>query len=264
MAIVQKADVEAYVKACGLPIPPALATLVSLARAAAERALFDYLGYDPQRNTVIEYLPHGTGNNRGDGDASSAGFDMTPSGMVVSRGVGRVARLEMVLTQLPVLSITSVYDNAAAWNVAGGDWPASSLLPANTYWLDAPTQGGKVWSGIVYRNAGSWNTVPRSIRVTYESGLTPEELAEDGTYPNFRMAVLTAAAVKLGKIIAQGRVALTGHIVSSVSIEDFAASFGGVGGTSLGSADGVGIAGTEFPTEAKMWVKRYRHPAALV
>jgi hypothetical protein len=48
---------------------------------------------------------------------------------------------------------------------------------------------------------------------------------------------------------------------ASVSIEDFAASFGGQGGTSLGSADGVGLAAVDFPTESRMWVKGFRHPA---
>lgn len=263
MSITTNADVTNYLAACGQTIPPALTLLVTLARNAAEKGLRDYVGYNPERQTVVELLPHGAGNLQGDGDASSAGFDMSPGGMVVPRGIGRVSRRDLVLGQLPVRSVTSVYDNPAAWNTAGGEWPATSLLNANGYYIDAPTVGGLCWSGILYRNVGAWSHPPRSIKVTYESGLTVAELSETGEWCNFRMAVLTAAASALGKIIARGRVALTGHIVSSVSIEDFSASFGGAGGTSLGSADGMGLAAVDFPTESRQWVRNYRHPAAF-
>jgi hypothetical protein len=245
-------------------VPPALTPLITMARTAAENALQEYIGYNPELNTWVEYLPQGTGNLRGDGDSTSAGFDLTPSGLVVSRGVGRTTRREIVLSNIPVLSVASIYDNPAAWNFAGGQWPDSSLLDPNVYYLDQPTQGGKVWSGIVYRNAGSWTTVARGIRITYTAGLTPAELAEDGRWSMFRMAVLTAAAAALGKIIARGRVALTGYLVSSVAIEDFSASFSGQGGSALGSADGVGLAGVDFPTESRQWVRNYRHPAGFV
>lgn len=263
MSIVSNNDVRNYVSACGQAIPAALAGLITLARTSAERGLKEFVGYSPERQTVVEYLPHGVGNVRSDGDASSGGFEMSPGGMVISRGL-RQGRRDLVLGQLPVLSLTSVYDNPVAWNTAGGDWPASSLLSAGTYYLDLPTASGLCWSGLVYRNVGTWATVARSIKVTYESGLTTAQLAEDGEYSNFRLAVLTAAASALGKILARGRVALTGHVVSSVSIEDFAASFGGTGGTSLGTADGVGLAGVDFPTESRMYLKNFRHPAYLI
>jgi hypothetical protein len=263
MSIVSNADVTAYVTACGAAVPAGLGTLVTLARAAAERGLRDFIGYSIEQAAVTEYLPHGAGNPRGDGDGSAAGFDLSASGMVVSRGVGRQGRRELVLGKLPVRSVASVYDNPAAYNTAGGDWPATSLLPAANYYLDTPGADSLCWSGILYRNVGSWATLARCVKVTYTAGLTAAELAEDGDYPNFRLAVLTAAALTLGKILARGRVALTGHVVSSVSIQDFSASFGGTGGTSLGTADGVGLAGVDFPTEARGWVKNYRHMAYL-
>jgi len=267
MSITNNSDVMNYVSACGLPIPNGLTLLVTLARNAAEQGLRQFLGYRIERQTVTEMLPWGEGNLRTDGDGTASGFDLSPGGMVVSRGVGRTSRRELVLGQLPVRSITSVYDNPSAWNVAGGDFPASSLLSPNVYYLDAPENTGSpayCWSGILYRNVGSWATLPRAIKVTYEAGLDAAELADDGEFPQFRLAVLTAAAANLGKILARGRVALTGHIVSSVSIEDFSASFSGTGGTSLGSADGIGLSGVDFPTESRQWVKNFRHPAYFV
>lgn len=264
MSITNNTDVIKYVQACGQNVPDKLTLLVTLARNAAEQSLRQFIGYRVERQTVTEYLPWGEGNLRAEGDGSAAGFDLSPSGLVVSRGVGRTSRRELVLGQLPVRSITTVYDNPTAWNVAGGDWPSSSLLPANCYYLDMPEASGSAaycWSGILARNVGSWATVARAVKVTYEAGLDATELADDGEFPQFRMAVLTAAAMNLGKILARGRVALTGHIVSSVSIEDFAASFSGTGGTALGSADGVGLAAVDFPTESRMWVKGFKHPA---
>lgn len=261
MSIVTDADVIAYVQACGQTISAALSALVSLARTNAERGMQDYLGYLIERQTVEEFLPYGTGNTRGDGDGSSGGFDLSPGGQVVARSVGRGQRRELVLTQLPVRSVTTVYDNPAAWNTAGGLWPASSLLTGNAYYLDAPRTGAYCWSGILYRNVGSWSLTPRAVKLTYEAGLTPTELTT--TFPQFRLAVLTASAIALGKILARGRVALTGHVVSSVSIEDFAASFSGVGGASLASADGVGLSGVDFPTECRSMVSKWRHPAWL-
>lgn len=264
MSIVTNSDVLAYLAACGQAVPTALNALVTMARTSAEIGLRNFVGYNPERQTVVDLLPHGTGNVRGDGDYTAAGFDLSAGGQVVARGIGRESRRELVLTQLPVRSITSAYDNATAWNTDGGYWPDSSLLNPNTYYLDAPQLGAKCWSGIVYRGTGSWSQSPRCVKVTYESGLTPAELAEDGEFVCFRMAVLTACAAALGKIIARGRVALTGHVVTSVSIEDFSASFGGAGGSSLGTADGVGLAGVDFPTESRMYVKNYRHPAFLI
>lgn len=267
MSILTNADVINYVTACGQTIPAGLTLLVTLARNSAEKLLREYVGYNVERQTVTELLPNGAGNTRGDADSAAAGFEMSPAGMVVPRGILRPGRNELVLGQLPVRSITSVYDNPAAWNVAGGDWPAASVLGANQYYIDATQTtgiGAYCWSGILYRNTGSWSLTARGIKVTYESGLTAAELAEDGEYPQFRMACLIAAATALGKMLARGRVALTGHVVSSVSIEDFSASFSGVGGGSLGSADGVGLSGVDFPTEARMWVKNFRHPAYFV
>lgn len=261
MSIVSNTDVLAYLAASGQAVPAALNALVTMARNSAEMGLRQYVGYNPERQTVIDLLPQGTGNVRGDGDYTAAGFDLSAGGQVVAKGVGRESRRELVLTQLPVRSITEVYDNSTAWNTAGGLWPASSLLNAGAYYLDPAQFGGLCWSGILYRNTGSWSMSPRSVKVTYESGLTVAELAEDGEYVAFRMAVLTACAATLGKIIARGRVALTGHVVSSVSIEDFSASFGGTGGASLGTSDGVGLAGVDFPTESRMYVKNYRHTA---
>lgn len=264
MSITTNADLQAYVTACGVAVPSGLSALLTLARNAAEQGLRQYIGYRIERQTVTEYLPWGEGNLRTDGDGTASGFDLSPGGLVVSRGVGRTSRRELILGQLPVRSITTVYDNPTAWNTAGGLWPDSSLLPANVYYIDAPESSASpsyCWSGVLYRNVGSWANLPRAIKVTYDAGLDATELADDGEFPQFRMAVLTAAAMNLGKMLARGRVALTGHIVSSVSIEDFAATFSGTGGTSLGSADGIGLAGVDFPTESRMWVKAFRHPA---
>lgn len=265
MSILTNSDVTDYITACGLSVPSGLSGLVTLARNAAEKGLREYLGYDIESQAeVVEYLPHGVGNVLLEGDATSVGFDLTPGGQVVTRGMGRPAQRSLVLGQLPVRSITSVYDNSGAWNTAGGDWPDSSLVPETNYYLDKPEESGRrsyCWSGIVYRNAGAWSRVPRCVKVTYASGLSAGELAADGDFPMFRLACLIAAGQTLGKILARGRVALTGQIVTSVSIQDFSASFGGAGGSALGSADGVGLAAVDFPTEARMYVKNFRHPA---
>lgn len=259
MPIVSSGDCLAYVRACGLAVPPGLAPLIAFVRASCERMLKDYVGYELEYDAArVAYLPHHMGNTRTDADFTGVGFDMA-GGQVVQREVGRNTKRELVLPELPVKSVASVYDNSAAWNTAGGDWPASSLLAANAYYLDTPDGAGRCWSGVLYRNVGSWTNIPRAVKVTYAAGLTAAELEDD--YPNFKLAVLTAFAINFGKILARGRVALTGHMATSFSIEDFSVS---LGTNPLANPDGAGLQGVDFPTEARQLVRNYVHPARYV
>lgn len=82
--------------------------------------------------------------------------------------------LALQLRNVPVRSITSVY---ATWTPGGAGWPASNLLSPDAYYLDSE-EPGLCRSGLLYRVDGlTWPAVPRSVRVSYQGGWTPDELA---------------------------------------------------------------------------------------
>lgn len=251
MSITTDSEVLAYIQINEKCLTPSMRGLVTRVRNKAENLVREYVGYEVESATVVEYFPQKTIPIRAEGDGTSAGFEMV-AGLVVPRQTFPTYRRELALTQLPVRSITSVYDNPAAYNVAGGEWPEGSLLPTNSYYLDRDIEGAPVWSGILFRNVGSWSTSPRSIRVTYVAGLTAAELHPvTGRYTEYAHAVQVTCAKMLADIAARSNMARTGQgATSSVSVEDFAASFAGQNSGMIGSFLGTGVGSAAMPTEA--------------
>lgn len=259
MSLVTDSDILAYIQINDKCLTPSMRALLTQVRIKAENLVKQHVGYNIEQATYTEYLPAKTLSVRAEGDFTSTGFDMI-GGTVVPRQTFPNVRREMVLSQIPVRSIASIYDNAAAWNVDGGDWPATSLLPTNAYFLDRDYEDEPAWSGIVYRNTGSWSVSTRTIRVTYTAGLIAAELASQ--YTEFGHAVQVTAAKMLADIAARSNMARTGTgPIGSVTIEDFSVSYAGGNAGMIGAFLGTGIGSAALPTEAAQILTYRVHPA---
>lgn len=261
-AITTDSEVLAYIQINDKCLTPSMRALVTRIRQRAENMVREYVGYEVTQATYTELFPSKTLSIRVEGDNTAAGFELM-AGMAVPRTTFPTNRRELVLSQLPVRDILSVYDNSAAYNTAEGDWPATSLLPTNAYYLDRDYVGEPVWSGILYRNVGSWATAQRSIKIEYTAGLTAAELNPvTGRYTEFVHAVQVTCAKLLADIAARSNMARTGQgPLSSVSVEDFAASFAGQNMAMIGAFLGTGVGSSAMPTEAMQVLAHRVNPA---
>jgi len=261
MSLVTDSEILDYLQLNDKCLTPSMRALVTRVRVKAENLVKQFVGYNIEQATYSELQPSKTLAGRADVDTVGGGFDLI-GGTVVPRSTFPSTRRELVLQQLPVRSVSAVYDAPAAYNTAGGDWPVGSALADNAYYLDRDMVGGPCWSGILYRNVGSWGIVPRSVRVDYTAGLTAQELATE--YTEFGHAVILTCAKMLADIAARANMVRTGTgPIQSVSVEDFAATYAGQHLAFLGAFLGAGVGSAKMPTEAMQVLMHRVHPASL-
>ena len=156
--ILKETELMNVLKACGVPVDSGTMNLVTELHPAAERAVKDFVGYEIElNNSYVQYLPDKSINLASEIDSASAGFALQGS-YVVPIGNTGVSGREIVLAQLPVRSITSIYE---------GYYPPTSLVTPDSYILDTEVVSGYSWSGIVHRRFGAWTRDRQSIMVTY-------------------------------------------------------------------------------------------------
>lgn len=177
--------------------------ILTALRPRAERLVQKFLGYKIERQaTITEYLP--LRDQEDERERLVDGWEMVGNTARAYSDVPARDRM-LVLGTVPVRSITSLYENDAAWDTAGGNWPASTLLTEGTDYaidFDREISGVKLsFSGIVRRNSGAWLDTPRCIKVVYEGGLTADELASD--FPEIADAVILTTIKKFNEIKSQ-------------------------------------------------------------
>ena len=159
-----------------------LADLIPIAQSLIER----HIGYRLEQASYTDFYPRA--DSEGYPLLSSPQLDSNQAGKVFWReGVGSV----LVLDNLPVRSITSIYeDSNAFFGQVSGSFAESSLLVSGDDYFLITERAGFSQSGQVVRRSGSWSKSPGSIKVTYSAGYTSGELSgsEFGT--------LTGAALK--------------------------------------------------------------------
>jgi hypothetical protein len=257
--IIQDDDIFTYIAgAMGAALPTGIQNLVRGLHSTVENLVKDFVGYEIEQTTVTELHPTKIKNTRYDGDWTAQGFDLY-GGTVVARSTFPQQNRCLVLLQLPVRSIVSVNDNPAAYNTSPPTFDGSSLLPTNAYYFDDPGNG-ICWSGILFRNIGSWGVTFRTIQVVYVAGLTPTELQT--RFTEFGFAIKVSCAFVVMNAVARARMVRQGQLAKSVSIEDFSATFGGWNDGLIGSLLGSGLPCSDLPTEAKMILQRCVHPGA--
>ena len=160
------------------------ATLLGL-RAAGERLVKQYVGYHIEQKTHTEYYPL-----RGQVEAADQlieGYEMVGD-KAVAYGRHTLSNRVLQLRNLPVRSITNIWENPAAWDTAGGSFPDSTKLTnGSDYQLDLEDDDGS-WTGHVFRRSGSWSDSPRSIKIVYVAGLTENEL--ENNFPEYGLAAI--------------------------------------------------------------------------
>lgn len=190
--IVSQADILA---ACGIATASAQeSAILGFVHGACERLIRDHVGFTIDQRTFTEYYP--TIVNRRVGDALVEGYEAVGNrALPVERY--RVDERVIPLNNIPVRSVTSVYENRDAWLTAGGSFPDDTLVPAGDYKLDCDT-AGLSRTGFLIRHTGPWTRQERCVKVTYVAGYTPTELTDD--YPHFRLAVLQAVVANAAQM----------------------------------------------------------------
>lgn len=232
MCVVTAKEFQGFVAASGMPVTKAGQEWFDMFYPMVLGAIENFLGYKILQTSITEFYPVRSIASMLESDPLSSGVDLA-GGMVVPRLVGSRALQVLALSSLPVRSIQSVYENSAAWYSGNpsGDWPATSLLPSSTYYLDCKSPGISM-SGRLHRVNGAWATVPRCVKVTYTAGYSEDEVK--GQLSFLRMPVLKTLVFNYADAVRKGFQTRLGGPLQSVSIEDFSVSVGGSGGYGSG------------------------------
>lgn len=222
MSIVSVTEYTNYLQAAnGITVPASGLTALAQLLGAIEKAVKKFLGFNVEQATYTEYYPE-VGYSNIESDPLVAGYDMSVGGVAYPYRLGDFSRSILQLRELPVRSITSIYENSAAWLTAGGSWPAGTLVDPAVYYLDI-VQSGYSWTGQIIRNVGTWTPVRRAIQVTYVAGLTAGEI--DSEFPQVKLAILVALAWAYTEAVRFSRAQLMGGPMVNVGIEDFTVGF---------------------------------------
>jgi hypothetical protein len=227
--------------------PTAQQTLVIEAVVAGQMSLFcQHLGYNPVQQTFTEYQPRLT--DLGVRDPLIEAFE----------GVGNRNRLTpmwrynnahrtLQLQNLPVRSVTSVYENPVAWDTPGGDWPAETLLDPTEYFFEQEKPGfGE--SGLLIRNSGSWERSPRCVKIVYVAGYTAQEITD--LKPHLELAFYMACQIAYNAVQSHIKTGIAGGlgVVTAESLDSWSVSY-----DPLTSAKLYGMMGAKLPGQvAKM------------
>lgn len=225
MAIVTPAEVLESLQIDGSTIPTAGNTWIVRSIARVQDLVEDFLKWKVEQATYTEYYPNNQQQSLVSGDELISGWDLIGS-TVVGRERGDLSHAALPLKRVPVRSITSVYENVAAWDTDGGSWTSSHLLAATSYYLDLD-ESGYSYSGILYKNTGVWCRKPRTIKVTYVAGFTAGEI--ESQFPKIKMAMCMAVGAWYVETMAMSKAAQAGGPLASVGIKDFNVSFQGIG-----------------------------------
>lgn len=160
---------------------------------------------------------------------------------------------------IKVLCVGGLCGGGSAYQVAGGDWPATTLLPTNSYYLDC-SESGISWTGQLLRVSGVWSSTRRTIKVTYTAGLTALEI--DSHMPGLKLAVLKAITGAYLTESLKSRSLTAFGLPGGLTIKDFSVSLdnGATFGLITGSAGPGGFALTpDVKQMLEPWVNYGRY-----
>ena len=206
-------------------------TFLNIIQPWVEQVVWKVLGYSLEQNTYTEYVPSALSERPPLSFGLDVGWDLV-GGVVLPRSRTDAFEGSVQLSNLPIRSITTIYENVAAWTggTLNGDWPAESLLPPTAYRLDMQTDG-LCLSGRVYRIVGAWSSISRSVKVTYTAGYTQAEI--DASFGPVKMAVLMGLNWWLGKAVTRSKAMKNGGMIPyQVAVRDFSATLGDPSGMS--------------------------------
>jgi hypothetical protein len=186
--------------ALGLPAMNALATM---AQTWAERLVKKHVGYEVESGTYSQFYPTNIPPQVWDALIDPQQWGLWQE---FSPGFDR-----LYLEQIPVRSITAVYENPDQV------WTSDYLTDPSQYRLDQST-AGTCESGALLRVYGAWDYVhPSGIRVDYTAGWTPDELSDIAS--DFQLAV-TYTTLKIYNELVMNQAATITFGVGAVNREE--------------------------------------------
>ena len=178
--IVQPTERNDWFKAQpGVTLSSAMIAFLDTIQPGVESACWSVIGYKLEQATYTEFYPSAGAERPPLNFGIDIGWDMIGN-VAMPRSRTDLYEGAVTLKNLPVRSVSAVYENLAAWTsgVANGNWPAASQLPPESYRLDMES-AGMCKTGRLYRTVGGWPSTPRSMRVTYTAGYTQGEIDAD-------------------------------------------------------------------------------------
>lgn len=181
--------------------------LIQMIVPLAEDSLKNFLGYSVEQDTYTHFLPK-TDNFHPDNDTY---IDVVNSR--VTFGGHSNSRI-LALPEIPVRTITSLYEDSAAYFGQGsGDFAAATQLTEGTDFVRVLTQSNFCPTGHIRRIGATWPARMGTIQVTYVAGYTVAEL--DGT----ATAGIRVQALKQAAIIAAAAAFKTAAIQGASDID---------------------------------------------
>ncbi len=219
------------------PAHAQLVVLCAIGAKIADRLIKKFLGSAVEEGTFTEYHPLiSTRPSLSQGfteDDMILAYEGSPQGArPIRQGRGN-SRDTLRLRNLPVRSVTSVFDHPDAWmdpDNPAGVWPANTQLVEGTSFQvdwDGMDSSGDNWSktGFLYRIGGTWGLQARTTKVVYTGGYTALELEEE--FPEFYGAALVAGTFYFNQMRLYGVGSFSGStgIKVAEAMDDYSVKF---------------------------------------
>ncbi len=196
MSIVTRAEVLAFL-GLGSTVTDPEDGVVNSILLRVDRSVKKFVGYNIEQATYTHFLP--ATNRAGRGDSDAIYYDKVGNTVVAATVGGTKEGLNLHLPELPLRSVTSVYEDPSAYGGQGtDDFADGTLLTAGEgYFIDLD-ESGISKSGILRRIGPSWSSKARTIKVTYVGGYTATEL-QSGIAADIGWATLLALQAAFSK-----------------------------------------------------------------
>lgn len=198
--------------------------LIDLLLPQVERAVKRFVGYSIEQVTHTHYLPR---------DSRAANVDPTirysdvQGGKVVGATVGAGAATKLIVPELPIRSISNLYEDQNAYAGQGSsDFASGTELTSGSDFFVHYDASGLCKSGIINRTASNWPARAGTVKVVYVAGYTSVEL-QSGIAADIELACLMAI-----KEVFSGRGDTQGPIKSE-RLGDYAVQYAIEGGRGL-------------------------------
>lgn len=226
MSLISQAEYTAWFQSSkNVTLTSAQLTFLATIVPWVEAAIYQTIGYTLEQATYTEFLPSTGGERPPLEFGIDIGWDRIGS-VVMPRNRMDPSSGMLQLSNLPARSITSVYENMAAWTAGtdDGDWPSTSLLDASAYRLDKDAPGISK-NGRLIRTVGGWPSTPRVVKVTYVAGYTALEISTN--YGQIKLAAFESLGWWWGKAMRRSAGSkANGLTAMQLAIRDFSATFG--------------------------------------
>jgi hypothetical protein len=160
--------------------------LVSLLHKRVERLVKQHVRHNVEQDTHVEFLPAGRIRMHRDSlvdDYSGVGGN-DPGPAVISPEI-------LAVSHVPLREVLSLHLNEYAWGTPAGTWTEPYLLAEGADFVVDWDEPGLCRSGHVVRSYSGWPLTPRTVRISYSAGWTPDELDDEAG--DYKLAVLQAS-----------------------------------------------------------------------